>query len=288
MTADSNTARLTIRCPDTPGIVASVTGFLFNHGANILHLDQHSSAVSGGEFFMRVEFSTPDLDLTQSALENAFVSSVAERYQMNWQIHYAARKRQMAIFVSKHDHVLLDLLWRHNRGELDCDIAVVISNHQDLRQEVERFGLRFEHIPATAESRQEAEAKALAVLDDNIDVIVLARYMQILSADFVSRFEERIINIHHSFLPAFAGADPYQQAYDKGVKLIGATAHYVTADLDQGPIIVQNLARVSHRHSRDDLRRIGRDVERQVLARAVLWHLDDRVIVDRNKTIVFR
>ena len=288
MTSSKHTARLTIRCEDKLGIVASVTGFLFNHGANILHLDQHSSAVSGGEFFMRVEFSTPDLDMTQTALEKAFVSSVAERYAMNWHIHYAAKKRQMAIFVSKHDHVLLDLLWRHNRGELDCDIAVVISNHNDLREEVERFGLRFEHIPATADTRGDAEQQALDILGNDIDVIVLARYMQILSGEFVSRFKERIINIHHSFLPAFAGADPYQQAYDKGVKLIGATAHYVTADLDQGPIIEQNLARVSHRHSRDDLRRIGRDVERQVLARAVVWHLDDRVIVDRNKTIVFR
>ncbi|MDD9893807.1 MAG: formyltetrahydrofolate deformylase, partial [Gammaproteobacteria bacterium] len=169
-----------------------------------------------------------------------------------------------------------------------CDIAVVISNHNDLREEVDRFGLRFEHITSTANTRAEAEQQALDILGNEIDVIVLARYMQILSADFVARFKERIINIHHSFLPAFAGADPYQQAYDKGVKLIGATAHYVTADLDQGPIIEQNLARVSHRHSRDDLRRIGRDVERQVLARAVVWHLDDRVIVDRNKTIVFR
>lgn len=237
---------------------------------------------------MRVEFSGEEAQLNPESLEAAFSQAVAEPCQMRWHIHYALQKRRMAIFVSKHDHALLELLWRHKRGELDCDISVVISNHNDLREEVERFGLRFEHIPATAATRDEAEAAALAVLGDNTDIIVLARYMQILSADFVSRFRDRIINIHHSFLPAFAGADPYQQAYDKGVKLIGATAHYVTADLDQGPIIEQNIARVSHRHSRDDLRRIGRDVERQVLARAVTWHLDDRVIVDRNKTIVFR
>lgn len=283
-----NTARLTIRCPDTPGIVASVTGFLFSHGANIWHLDQHSSAAANGEFFMRVEFSTPDLDMSQAALESAFVSTVAERYQMNWHIHYAAKKRRMAIFVSKHDHALLELLWRHKQGELDCDISVVISNHPDLKDEVERFGLRFEHIAASAETRDNAEQKALDIVGKDTDLIVLARYMQILSADFVARFSDRIINIHHSFLPAFAGADPYQQAHDKGVKLIGATAHYVTAELDQGPIIEQNIARVSHRDNRDDLKRIGRDLERQVLARAVTWHLDDRVIVDQNKTIVFR
>lgn len=284
----ANTARLTIRCPDAPGIVASVTGFLFSHGANILHLDQHSSAVENGEFFMRVEFSTPHLDMSQQALESVFVNTVANSYAMNWHIHYASQKRQVVIFVSKHDHALLELLWRHKRGELDCDISAVISNHSDLREEVERFGLRFEYIPATAATRDEAEKQAFEILGDQTDLVILARYMQILSPEFVAQYDQRIINIHHSFLPAFAGADPYQQAYDKGVKLIGATAHYVTAELDQGPIIEQNLARVSHRHSRDDLRRIGRDVEREVLARAVTWHLDDRVLVNNNKTIVFR
>lgn len=288
MNTQSQTARLTIRCPDTPGIVASVTGFLFSHGANILHLDQHSTAAEDGEFFMRVEFSTPHVDMPPQALENAFESTVAKGYEMNWHIHFSNSKRRMAIFVSKHDHALLELLWRHTQGELDCEITAVISNHRDLQEEVERFGLAFHHIPATAATREEAEKQALAILGEDTDLIVLARYMQILSADFVSRFEQRIINIHHSFLPAFAGADPYQQAHDKGVKLIGATAHYVTADLDQGPIIEQNIARVNHRDTRDDLRRIGRDLERQVLARAVTWHLGDRVIVDNNKTIVFR
>lgn len=288
MSNSVQTACLTIRCPDTPGIVASVTGFLFEHGANILHLDQHSTAVADGEFFMRVAFSTPHLDMSPSSLEKTFVDTVANRYQMNWHIQYANNKRRVAIFVSKHDHALLELLWRHTQGELDCDIVAVISNHDDLRAEVERFGLNFHHIPATAETRDDAEAKALAILSGQVELIVLARYMQILSAEFVAQFERQIINIHHSFLPAFAGADPYQQAHDKGVKLIGATAHYVTAELDQGPIIEQNIARVSHRDNRDDLRRIGRDLERQVLARAVTWHLQDRVIVDNNKTIVFR
>lgn len=288
MSQTTQTACLTIRCPDAPGIVASVTGFLFHHGANILHLDQHSTAVEGGEFFMRVAFSTPHLDMGPAPLEQAFTERVAGRYQMNWHIQYAVNKRRVAIFVSKHDHALLELLWRHTQQELDCDIVAVISNHDDLRDEVERFGLPYHHIPATAATREAAEQQALELLEGKVDLIVLARYMQILSADFVAKFDQRIINIHHSFLPAFAGADPYQQAYDKGVKLIGATAHYVTAELDQGPIIEQNIHRVSHRDSRNDLRRIGRDLERQVLARAVTWHLEDRVIVDNNKTIVFR
>lgn len=283
-----NTARLTIRCCDQPGIVAAVTGFLFSHGANILHLDQHSTAQEGGDFFMRVEFSTPHLNLGIQALEQAFISTVAERYKMDWSIHHVAEKRRIAIFVSKHDHALLELLWRHAQGELDCEIAVVISNHDELRAEVERFGLTYHHVPASAATRAEAEQKVLELLPDDIDLIVLARYMQILSADFVARFSQRIINIHHSFLPAFAGADPYQQAFEKGVKLIGATAHYVTAELDEGPIIEQDIARVSHRENRDALKRMGRDLERQVLSRAVDWHLEDRVIVDGSKTIVFR
>lgn len=282
------TARLTIRCADRPGIVASVTGFLHQHGANILHLDQHSTAAEGGEFFMRLEFSTPHLDVGTGPLSAAFAESVATSYAMDWSIHDNANRRRVAIFVSRHDHALLELLWRHAQDELDCDISRVISNHADLEHEVTRFGIPFHHVPATAQTRERAEATAVDLLGDDTDLIVLARYMQILSADFVSRFEQRIINIHHSFLPAFAGADPYQQAHDKGVKLIGATAHYVTADLDQGPIIEQDIGRVSHRDSRDDLRRIGRDLERQVLARAVTWHLQDRVIVDGGKTIVFR
>jgi len=189
--------------------------------------------------------------------------------------------------VSRHDHVLMDLLWRTSRGDLPATIPMVISNHDDLRDEVERFGIEYHHIPVNADNKAEAEAETLAKLDGKVDVVVLARYMQILSSNFVSHYPHRVINIHHSFLPAFVGANPYQQAHDKGVKLIGATSHYVTEDLDQGPIIEQNVQRVSHRHSAAELRSLGQDVERQVMLRAVRWHLEDRVIVDGNKTVVF-
>jgi len=206
---------------------------------------------------------------------------------MDWHISFANRRPRMAIFVSKHDHALMELLWRWQRGELRADIPLVISNHDALRAEVERFGVRFEHVPFSRDSQPGDEAKILELLADQADFLVLARFMRILSGDFVSHYPHRIINIHHSFLPAFAGADPYQQAYDKGVKLIGATAHYVTADLDQGPIIDQDVARVSHRDEVDDLKRMGRDLERQVLARAVRCHLEDRILIHGNKTIVF-
>ena len=206
---------------------------------------------------------------------------------MQWQISYASEKKRMAVLVSRHDHVLMDLLWRTSRGDLPATIPMVISNHDDLRDEVERFGIEYHHIPVTADNKAEAEAEALRLLEGRVDVVVLARYMQILSPDFVSNYPHRVINIHHSFLPAFVGANPYQQAHDKGVKLIGATSHYVTADLDQGPIIEQNVQRVSHRHSAAELKSLGQDVERQVMLRAVRWHLEDRVIVDGNKTVVF-
>jgi formyltetrahydrofolate deformylase len=209
---------------------------------------------------------------------------------MQWNISYAADRLRMAILVSRHDHALMELLWRWQRGELRIDIPVVISNHPDLREAVERFGVRYEHVPIDAATHAEAEARMLSLLGgDNggADFIVLARYMRILSPDFVARYPSRIINIHHSFLPAFVGADPYKQASDRGVKIIGATAHYVTSDLDQGPIIEQDTARVSHRHEVPDLRDLGRDLERHVLARAVRWHVEDRIIVNGNKTIVF-
>jgi len=286
-TEPDTTARLLITCPDQPGIVAAVTSFLFQHGVNITELDQHSTDPEGGRFFLRLEFQTPRLDVPRAALETAFREAVASRFTMDWRISYAADKPRMAVLVSKHDHALLELLWRWQRGELRVDIPVVISNHADLRESVERFGVPFEHVPIDAATHAQAEARMLARLEGKTDFIVLARYMRILSADFVARYPHRIINIHHSFLPAFVGADPYQQAYTRGVKLIGATAHYVTSDLDQGPIIDQDTGRVSHRHEVPDLRRLGRDLERQVLARAVRWHVEDRVIVDGNKTIVF-
>ncbi|MGB1466191.1 MAG: formyltetrahydrofolate deformylase [Alcanivorax nanhaiticus] len=284
---DATTARLLVTCPDKPGIISAVSTFLFNHGANITDFDQHSSDAQGGTFFLRLEFQTPDLDCSRDALRNNFASRVAEPYGMQWQISYASEKKRMAVLVSKHDHVLMDLLWRTSRGDMPAVIPLVISNHDDLREEVERFGIEYHHIPVTADNKAEAEAEALRVLEGRADVIVLARYMQILSPEFVSHYPHQVINIHHSFLPAFVGANPYQQAHDKGVKLIGATSHYVTADLDQGPIIEQNVQRVSHRHSADELKALGQDVERQVMLRAVRWHLEDRVIVDGNKTVVF-
>lgn len=286
-TSPETTARLQVTCPDKPGIVAAVTNFLYHHGVNITELDQHSSDAYGGKFFLRLEFQTPTLDVTGEALVRAFGEVVARPYQMDWRISFAALKPRMAVLVSKHDHALMELLWRYSRGELRVDIPVVISNHPDLREAVEGFGVRYEHVAIDAGNHAAAEARMQELLQGQADFLVLARYMRILSPEFVARWPMKIINIHHSFLPAFAGADPYQQADDRGVKLIGATAHYVTAELDQGPIIEQDVGRVSHRHSVPDLRRLGRDLERQVLARAVRWHVEERVIVHGNKTVVF-
>lgn len=281
------TARLLITCPDRPGIVAAVTGFLYSHNVNINTLDQHSSDPEGGDFFMRLEFQTPHLDVSRPALEKAFGEVIAPRFDMHWRIQYAWERKRMAILVSRWDHCLLELLWRWSRGELHCDIPMVISNHPDLRQAVESFGVPFHHVPVTKETKAEAEQAILKLLEGQVDFVVLARYMQILSKDFLTPYSLRIINIHHSFLPAFIGADPYRQAYERGVKIIGATAHYVTAELDAGPIIEQDVARVSHRYNVEALKDLGRDLERQVLARAVRYHLEDRIIVDGNKTVVF-
>jgi len=283
---EETTARLLITCPDKPGIVAAVSNFFYNHGANITALDQHSTDAEGGTFFMRLEFQTPHLDISGKAMELAFEERVGKRYDMEWRISYARERKKIAIMVSKYDHALLELLWRAQRGELPGDIEMVISNHPDLQSSVEHFGIPFKHLPVTPANKEAAETEILQLLQ-GMDLVVLARYMQILSGQFVNRFQHRIINIHHSFLPAFVGANPYKQAYDKGVKLIGATAHYVTEDLDQGPIIDQDVARVSHRHLVDDLRELGQDVERNVLGRAVKWHLEDRIIVFQNKTVVF-
>lgn len=286
-TQPDTTARLLINCPDRPGIVSAVTTFLYHHGVNITELDQHSTDPSGGKFFMRLEFQTPTLDVSRHALSQQFGEVVGKRFEMDWRISFASEKPRMALLVSRHDHALMELLWRWQRGELRVDIPLVISNHPDLRVAVESFGVRYEHVPISTETHAHAEVQMLKLLDGEADLIVLARYMRVLSGDFVSRYCHRIINIHHSFLPAFAGADPYAQAYTRGVKIIGATAHYVTADLDQGPIIDQDVVRVSHRHEVEDLKNLGRDLERQVLARAVRWHIEDRVLVHGNKTIVF-
>jgi formyltetrahydrofolate deformylase len=280
-------ARILITCPDRPGIVAAVTNFLYSHGVNITTLDQHSTDPEFGVFFMRLEFQTPHLDISRPALENAFEEVLAARFKMDWKISYGAEKKKMALLVSRHDHALIEILWRWSRGELDCEISTVISNHPDLRGAVESFGVEFHHVPVTRETREEAEAEMLRLLDGRADLVVLARYMQILSPGLVERYPGRMINIHHSFLPAFVGADPYRQAYERGVKIIGATAHYVTAELDGGPIIEQDVTRVSHRFSVEDLKDAGRDLERQVLARAVRYHLEDRIIVYNSTTFVF-
>ena len=279
-------ARLVITCADRPGIVAAVTSFLFAHDANITELDQHTSDASGGRFFMRVEFQTDRLDVTPEILQREFGAAVGARFAMDWHLHFAARRLRMAVLVSRHDHAALELLWRWQRGELPVDIPCVISNHPDLQGAVSAFGIPFVHVPFSAQTQVLAEQQILQQLGQ-VDFIVLARYMRVLSADFVAAFPNRIINIHHSFLPAFAGGDPYGQAQTRGVKIIGATAHYVTAELDQGPIIEQDVVRVTHRHELDDLKHLGRDLERQVLARAVRWHVEDRVLVDGNKTVVF-
>lgn len=280
------TTRLLITCPDRPGIIATCTNFLLNHGANITGLDQHATEAEGGTFFMRVEFQLGEAPESAPALAAAFASVVARPFDMDWRITDGSRPKRMALMASKGDHALLELLWRWSNGELPAEITGVISNHPHLEESVRTFGVPFHHVPVTRDTKAEAEARQLELLE-GADVVVLARYMQILSPAFVDRYPSRIINIHHSFLPAFAGARPYHQAWDRGVKVIGATAHYVTADLDEGPIIEQDVERVSHRHSPGDLVALGRDIERQVLARAVRWHLEDRVIVWGNKTVVF-
>lgn len=281
-----NRARMLISCPDGPGIVATVSRFLFEHGANIVQSDQYTMNPAGGMFFMRVEFDLPELSKNLPALERDF-QAVGDQFKMEWTINQVSRKKRLAIFVSKEDHCLVELLWHWQAGDLDADIAMVISNHNDMRSYVESFGIPFHHISVTADTKKEAEQKQLEVIGSDIDLIVLARYMQIISPLFIEHFRNRIINIHHSFLPAFVGGKPYAQAYDRGVKIIGATAHYVTEELDGGPIIEQDVQRVSHSDNVNELKRIGRTIERVVLARAVEWHTEDRVLVHQNKTVVF-
>lgn len=280
-----HTARLLISCPDGPGIVAAVSRFLFEHGANIVTSDQYSTDPEHGSFFMRCAFYLPDIDNDHAAFEAA-LTELAAPFAMRWRISYARHRRRVVLLASREDHCLLDLLWRHRRGELEMDVLGVISNHDIARSEVEALGIPFTHIPVSSDSKAQAEAQALALLE-TAELVVLARYMQILSADFLERVGCPVINIHHSVLPAFAGAHPYQHAHERGVKLIGATAHYVTEDLDAGPIIEQDVQRVGHRYTVEDLERVGRDLERMVLARAVRSELDDRVLVHDGRTIVF-
>jgi formyltetrahydrofolate deformylase len=259
---------------------------LHGHGANILSAAQHRDA-HAGQFFQRIEFDTSELLTDKLALRGA-LAEVAERFEMRLQLTFRDKRPRMALFVSKYDHCLYDLLWRHQSGELCCEIPVVISNHADLGPIARQFGIRFEHVPVTNETKIQQETAVVDLLRKlEIDLIVLARYMQILSEDFVAQFPAQIINIHHSFLPAFIGGKPYHQAHTRGVKLIGATAHYATANLDEGPIIEQDVLRASHRDAVGDLVRKGRDVERAVLGRAVRWHIEQRVLVWGNKTVVF-
>lgn len=235
---------------------------------------------------MRVEFDLEDLNTKLPKLEESF-QEVADQFHMEWNIYHAVRKKRLAIFVSKEDHCLVELLWQWQAGDLDADIALVVSNHLDMKEYVESFGIPYHHIPVTADTKPQAEQRQLDVIGDDIDVIILARYMQIISPTFIEHYRNRIINIHHSFLPAFVGGKPYAQAYNRGVKIIGATAHYVTEELDGGPIIEQDVQRVSHRDDVNELKRIGRTIERVVLARAVKWHVEDRILVHNNKTVVF-
>jgi formyltetrahydrofolate deformylase len=281
----SDVGRLVVRCPDRPGIVAVLSGLMAELGANITDSQQHSSDPSGGTFTLRLEFLLAGLAQRRPELE-ARLATLAADWGMTWRLTDAAHRPTLAVFVSKTDHVLQELVYRVRAGDLRAEIVAVISNHPDLEPVARGAGIPFHHIPVTPATKAEAEAAALDLLAD-VDLVVLARYMQIVSADFCSRFPERLINIHHSFLPAFVGANPYQAAHDRGVKLIGATAHYVTPELDAGPIIEQEVARVDHRATVEDMRRVGRYVERQVLAQAVTWHCEDRVIVEGPRTIVF-
>lgn len=283
----ANRARMLIACPDQPGIVAAVSRFLHEHGANIVQSDQYTMDPEGGMFFIRIEFDLNELDRRLESLKLDFAQVVAVKFQMDWSVSSASQTKRLAVFVSKEDHCMRELLWQWQAGDLNAEIAMVISNHPDMRPLVESFGIPFHHVPVTADTKREAELQHMELIEGKADVIVLARYMQIVSSSFIAQFTNRIINIHHSFLPAFVGGKPYAQAYDRGVKIIGATAHYVTEELDGGPIIEQDVQRVDHRDNVGDLKRIGRHIERIVLARAVSWHAEDRILVHHNKTVVF-
>ncbi len=283
---DTKRATLLVCCPDRPGIVAALTQGIFQMGANVLDADQHTDT-SCHEFFQRTLFDLSAVKLDRKQIERQ-IQAIADRFDMRWQLYYEHQPKRVAVFVSRYDHCLWDLLLRHRAGELPCNIDLVIANHPDLEPIARQFDVEFHVFPIDKKNKHEQEDLELALLEERqIDLIVLARYMQILSSDFIARYPSRIINIHHSFLPAFIGRQPYHQAHERGVKLIGATAHYATADLDQGPILTQEVTPTTHRDSVQELIRRGRDVERSALSRAVRYHLEDRVIVTGNRTIVF-
>ncbi len=279
------TATLLISCPDQKGLVAKIANFIYSNGGNIIHADQHTD-FSAGLFLTRLEWQLEGFHLPREVIEPAF-RAIATPLDADWQLHFSDAVPRIAVWVSKQDHCLYDLIWRQRSGEFKAEIPVIISNHVELEAIAQQFNIEFHHIPITKETKLDQEAKQLEILQRyQIDLVILAKYMQVLSADFVSKFPN-VINIHHSFLPAFAGANPYQRAFERGVKIIGATAHYVTEDLDEGPIIEQDVVRVSHRDDVKDLIRKGKDLERIVLARAVRLHLQNRVLVYGNRTVVF-
>ncbi|MGA2222024.1 MAG: formyltetrahydrofolate deformylase [Verrucomicrobiia bacterium] len=281
-----NTAILLVDCPDRKGIVAALSDFLYSHNANIHHADQHQDA-DKGLFLTRIEWDLTDFGLPIADFGSAF-GKIAEQFQMQWRLELSAARPKMAIFVSQYDHCLADLLYRHASGELACEIPVIVSNHRDAERLAAFHRIPFHCIPIEPNDKAEAERQQLELLRQHaVDFVVLARYMQILSADFVSHYPHRIINVHHSFLPAFSGARPYHRAFERGVKLIGATSHYVTVVLDDGPIIEQDVIRISHRDQLEDLIQKGRDLEKAVLSRAVRWHIDHRILVYAKKTVVF-
>ncbi len=281
-----NSAVLLISCPDRKGIVATISDFVFRHNGNILHADEHADEESN-LFLMRVEFDPTGFDIDLADFSQHF-TPIAEKFEMQWRLARSNYRPKMIILVSKYDHCLVDLLYRHKSGELTCDIPLIISNHPDNQPIADFYGIPYITIPVPKDDKRQAEEKILNLIEQhNPDFMVLARYMQILSNEFVNRYPQRIINIHHSFLPAFVGAKPYHQAFTRGVKLIGATSHYVTEVLDDGPIIEQDVVRISHRDSLDDLLQKGRDLEKVVLSRAVRWHIDNRVLLYGNKTVVF-
>ena len=281
-----NTAILLIDSPDQKGLVAAISSFLYEHGANILHADQHQDN-DLGLFFMRVEWSLEEFDLDEQAFRGEF-APIAGRFQLRWRLEYSKEKPRVAVFVSQHLHCLADLLYRYRSEELTCDIPLIVSNHDSARQLAEFNGIPFHYTPMEKGKKAEAEAAQMELMERaGIGLVVLARYMQVLSPTFVGRYPGRIINVHHSFLPAFSGARPYHAAFQRGVKIIGATSHYVTEVLDEGPIIEQDVMRVSHRDQVEELSQKGRDLERMVLSRAVRWHLEHRILCYANKSVVF-
>jgi len=286
-TNSRETAILLIHCPDRKGILSTVTEFLNENNGNIIYLDQH---VDRQEkiFYMRVEWELQGFDIPKDKIADYFDTLIATKFKMEWKVYFSSEKPKMALFVSKMSHCLFDILARYTAGDWDVEIPLIISNHETLRHVAERFGIPFHVFPITKENKAEQEAKELALMaEHNIDFVVLARYMQVLSHDFISHYPNRVINIHHSFLPAFVGAKPYHAAHERGVKIIGATSHYVTSDLDAGPIIEQEVVRISHSDTIDRLIKKGRDLEKIVLSRAVHKHLQRKILVYNNRTVVF-